>query len=64
LSRLPYSGSDLFLVDFAGLSATIAASWVLYRWVEAPSQEWSSRIRFGRAPSRSPQMSRAAASAD
>jgi len=64
LSRLPYSGSYLLLIDFAGLAATLAASWVLYRWVESPSQQWSSRIRFGRAPAKLPQMSRAAAGAD
>jgi len=64
LSRMPYSGSYLLFIDFAGLLATLAASWVLYRWVEAPSQGWSSRLSFGRAQAPAPQMQRVAASAD
>jgi peptidoglycan/LPS O-acetylase OafA/YrhL len=30
----------------AALAATVAAAWLLYRYVERPAQQWSSRIRY------------------
>jgi peptidoglycan/LPS O-acetylase OafA/YrhL len=35
------------------LAASIAASWLLYEYVERPSQRWSSAIRYGRTRVRS-----------
>jgi peptidoglycan/LPS O-acetylase OafA/YrhL len=50
LSRvLPFAGSYIGALDLAGMAAAIAASAVVYRWVEKPSQELSSRLRFTRA---------------
>jgi peptidoglycan/LPS O-acetylase OafA/YrhL len=33
----------------AGGVASVAAAWVLWRWVEAPSQRWASLLRYGQA---------------
>jgi peptidoglycan/LPS O-acetylase OafA/YrhL len=49
LSRvLPYAGWYLGALDCVGMAAAVAASAALYRWVEKPSQELSSRLRFSR----------------
>jgi len=49
LSRaLPYSSWYLGALDLVGLAAAVAASALVYRWVERPSQELSSRLRFTR----------------
>jgi len=49
LSRaLPYASWYLGALDGVGMLAAVAASAVLYRWVEKPSQELSSRLRFAR----------------
>ena len=45
---LPFSGSYLGALDLAGMLASVAAAAFLYRWVEKPSQEMSSRVRFVR----------------
>jgi peptidoglycan/LPS O-acetylase OafA/YrhL len=50
LSRvLPYASWYLGALDGLGMAAAVAASAVLYRWVEKPAQELSSRVRFARA---------------
>jgi len=46
LSRLPYSGQLLVLVDLVCLAACIYASMLFYRLVEEPSQKWSSAIKI------------------
>jgi peptidoglycan/LPS O-acetylase OafA/YrhL len=47
LSRvLPYASWYLGALDAVGMAAAVAASAVLYRWVEKPSQDLSSRLRF------------------
>jgi peptidoglycan/LPS O-acetylase OafA/YrhL len=43
---LPYSGSYLGVLDLTGMAASLAASALLYRWVEQPAQALSSRMRF------------------
>src|SRR5262249_10675746 len=49
LSRvLPYASWYLGLLDCVGMAAAVVASAMLYRWVEKPSQELSSRMRFAR----------------
>src|SRR5262245_50648246 len=53
LSRLlPYAGYYLGLLDILGLAVSVAGAALLYRWVEKPSQEMSSRVRFVRDRSR------------
>ena len=49
---LPFSGSYLGMLDLAGLAVSIAAAAALYRWVEQPAQEMSSRLRFTSADRR------------
>ena len=46
------SGSYIGVLDMVGLLASIGAAVVLYRWVEKPAQDWSSRIRFVKGRSR------------
>ena len=46
LSRLPYSGSYLLAIDLACLAICLYASWLFYRWIELPSQKWSSAIKM------------------
>ena len=58
---LPFSGSYLGLLDCAGMAAAIGAAAVLYRWVERPAQDLSSRVRF--VHTRRQDLSLAAASA-
>lgn len=41
---LPYSGSYLGLLDLVGMGASMAAAAILYRWIEKPAQQLSSRI--------------------
>src|SRR5262245_1906719 len=49
LSRtLPYASWYLGVLDCVGLAVAVGVSAVLYRWVEKPSQELSSRVRFTR----------------
>lgn len=43
---LPYAGSYIGVLDCVGMAAAIGASALLYRWVEKPAQELSSRVRF------------------
>ena len=46
LTRLPYSGELLALVDLICVVAVIYASMLFYRWIEEPSQKWSSAIKM------------------
>jgi peptidoglycan/LPS O-acetylase OafA/YrhL len=50
LSRLPYSGTYLVVIDLVALGASIYASVLFYRWIEAPSQKWSSAIKIKPRP--------------
>ena len=43
---LPYSGSYLGAIDLAGMALSVGAAALLYRWVERPAQEMSSRVRW------------------
>ena len=45
---LPYSSSYIGLLDVVGVAASMAAAWVMYQFIEKPSQELSSAIRFTR----------------
>jgi peptidoglycan/LPS O-acetylase OafA/YrhL len=50
LSRvLPYASWYLGVLDGVGMAAAVGASAMLYRWLEKPSQELSSGVRFSRA---------------
>ena len=64
LSRLPYSGSYIAVIDVIAVAAVIAASMVFYRWIEDPSQKWSSSIKMKRVKKAAPEMVPAAATAD
>ena len=61
--HLPYSGSYIGLLDAVGIAASVGGAALLYRFVEKPSQEMSSRIRFVRATPR-PKLEPVAAAAD
>jgi len=65
LTRLPYSGEFLVVVDLACVAACIYASMLFYEFVEAPSQKWSSAIKM-KARRKKPveELVAAAASAD
>ena len=43
---LPYSSFYLGVLDLLGLAASVGTAAVLYRWVEKPAQEMSSRVRW------------------
>lgn len=43
---LPGSGSYLGALDLVGLALSVGAAALLYRWVEKPAQEFSSRVRW------------------
>lgn len=45
-SRLPYSGRYLVLLDVLAVGACLAASALFYKWIEEPSQKWSSAIKI------------------
>ncbi len=52
---IPYSSWFLGLLDAIGLAACVWAAWVMYQFIEKPSQEWSSAIKFSRRPEPTPQ---------
>jgi peptidoglycan/LPS O-acetylase OafA/YrhL len=45
-SRLPYSGYYLVLLDFLAIAVSLYASALFFRWIEEPSQAWSSAIKI------------------
>ncbi|HLW52052.1 MAG TPA: acyltransferase [Candidatus Angelobacter sp.] len=50
---LPYAGYYLGLLDLVGMAASVGAAALLYRWVEKPAQDMSSRVRWVEAGRRS-----------
>ncbi len=45
--RLPAGGLALeIVIAFSALSLSLVAAWIWYRWIERPSQRWSSAVRF------------------
>lgn len=46
LTRIPYSGELLLFIDLICVAAVIVASDLFYRWIESPSQKWSSAIKI------------------
>ena len=46
LSHLPYSGSYMWAIDLVCLAAVLYGSALFYRWIEEPSQKWSSAIKM------------------
>ncbi len=53
---LPYSSWYIGVLDVAGVAASMGAAWIMYQFIEKPSQELSSAIRFARrAPEPVPQ---------
>lgn len=49
LSRIPYSGEYLIVIDLVCVAACLYASVLFYRLVEEPSQKWSSAIKIKKA---------------
>jgi peptidoglycan/LPS O-acetylase OafA/YrhL len=49
-SRIPYSSYYLILIDFLAIAGSLAASFAFYRWIEGPSQKWSSAIKIKPSP--------------
>ena len=58
---IPYSSWFLGLLDAIGLAACVWAAWIMYQFIEKPSQEMSSAIKFARRPEPAPQPAVAAA---
>jgi len=52
---IPYSSWFLGLLDAIGLAACVGAAWIMYQFIEKPSQEMSSAIRYARRPAPTPQ---------
>ncbi|HKD85014.1 MAG TPA: acyltransferase [Terriglobales bacterium] len=45
---LPYSSYYIGILDVIGIAASMWAAWIMYQFIEKPSQEMSSAIRFAR----------------
>jgi peptidoglycan/LPS O-acetylase OafA/YrhL len=58
---IPYSSWFLGVLDAIGLAACVWAAWIMYQFIEKPSQEMSSAIKFARRPEPAPQPAVAAA---
>jgi peptidoglycan/LPS O-acetylase OafA/YrhL len=52
---IPYSSWFLGVLDAIGLAACVWAAWIMYQFIEKPSQEMSSAIKFARRPEPAPQ---------
>ena len=50
MSRIPFSSSYLVVIDVLAVAGSLAASIAFYRWIEGPSQTWSSAIRIKPQP--------------
>ncbi len=50
MSRLPYSGELILLIDVFAIAVCLYASVLFYRWIEEPSQKWSSAIKIKPVP--------------
>ena len=46
----PYSSYFIGVLDVIGVAASVWAAWIMYQFIEKPSQEWSSAIKLGRRP--------------
>jgi peptidoglycan/LPS O-acetylase OafA/YrhL len=56
MSRLPFSGELIVVIDVIAIAASLCASVLFYRWIEAPSQKWSSAIKIKPVPKPSEEM--------
>ena len=45
---LPYSSAYIGVLDAIGVAASLWAAWIMYQFIEKPSQEMSSAIKFAR----------------
>lgn len=64
MSRLPYSGELILLIDVFAIAVCVYVSVLFYRWVEAPSQRWSSAIKIKPVPKPADDLVIATAGAD
>jgi len=46
--RIADSEFEFFLISFVGVALSISIAYLFYRFVEKPSQEWSSAITYGK----------------
>ena len=58
---IPFSSYFLGLLDAIGVAASMWAAWIMYQFLEKPSQEMSSAIKFVRRVKPAPQPAVAAA---
>ena len=58
---IPYSSYFLGVLDMIGVAASMWAAWIMYQFLEKPSQEMSSAIKFVRRVRPAPQPAVAAA---
>jgi peptidoglycan/LPS O-acetylase OafA/YrhL len=63
-SRLPWSGELILLIDIMAIAICLYASVLFYRWIEAPSQKWSSAIKIKPVPKPAEELVAATAGAD
>ena len=47
-------GPDIVVLDVIGMAASAWAAWIMYQFIEKPSQEMSSAIKFARRPEPAP----------
>ena len=58
---LPYSSYFIGVLDVIGVAASTWAAWMMYQFIEKPSQEMSSAIKFASRSAPAPQPAVAAA---
>ena len=58
---IPYSSYFIGVLDVVGIAASMWAAWIMYQFIEKPSQEMSSAIKFARRVQPAPQPAVAAA---
>ena len=63
-SRLPWSGELILLIDVFAIAVCLYASVLFYRWIEEPSQKWSSAIKIKPVPKPAEELVAATAGAD
>jgi peptidoglycan/LPS O-acetylase OafA/YrhL len=52
---IPYSSYFIGVLDVIGIAASCWAAWIMYQYIERPSQEMSSAIRYTRRSAPAPQ---------
>ena len=58
---IPFSSYFIGILDVIGVAVSCWAAWIMYQFIEKPSQEMSSGIKYARRPAPAPQPAVAAA---